>query len=65
MDKKTLFLMYLKDRKERCLNPDDTRTYCRLVTAIGITLAIQQELDTVYADVEDTLALTDRGTKSK
>lgn len=46
---------WLKDRKDRRLNLDDIRTYCRMVTAIGITLAIQQELDTVYADVEDTL----------
>ncbi len=44
---------WLKDRKERRLDLDDIRTYCRMVTAIGITLAIQQELDMVYADVED------------
>ena len=47
---------WLKDRKERRLNLDDIRTYCRMVTAIGVTLAIQQELDMVYADIEDTLA---------
>ena len=46
---------WLKDRKERRLNLDDIRTYCRMVTAIGLTLAIQQELDTVYADVENNL----------
>ena len=43
---------WLKDRKERRLNLDDIRTYCRMITAIGQTLAIQQELDMVYADVE-------------
>ena len=32
---------------------DDIRTYCRMVTAIGITLAIQQELDRAYADMEN------------
>ena len=44
---------WLKDRKERRLGLGDIRTYCRMVTAIGITLMIQQELDTVYAGVED------------
>ena len=44
---------WLKDRKERGLKLDDIRTYCRLVTAIGITLTIQRELDMVYAYVED------------
>ena len=43
---------WLKDRKERRLNLDDIRTYCRMVTAIGLTLTIQQELDMVYADAE-------------
>ena len=46
---------WLKDRKERPLEIDDIRTYCRMVTAIGITLTIRQELDTVYADVENNL----------
>ena len=31
---------WLKDRKERCLELDDIRTYCRMVPAIGITLAV-------------------------
>ena len=44
---------WLKDRKERRLDLDDIRTYCRMVTAIGITLAIQQELDRAYADMEN------------
>ena len=43
---------WLKDRKERRLNLDDIRTYCRMVTAIELTLTIQQELDMVYAGVE-------------
>ncbi len=46
---------WLKDRKERRLELDDIRTYCRMVTAIGITIGIQQELDTVYPDVEQNL----------
>ena len=46
---------WLKDRKKRRLELDDIRTYCRLVTAIEITLGIQQELDIVYPDVEQNL----------
>ena len=42
---------WLKDRKKRRLNLDDIRTYCRMVTAIGLTLDIQQELDIVYSGV--------------
>ena len=43
---------WLKDRKERRLSLDDIRTYCRMVTAIGLTLTVQQELDLVYAGAE-------------
>ncbi len=46
---------WLKDRKDRHLELDDIRNYCRMVTAIGITLEIQQELDIVYPDVEQNL----------
>ncbi len=49
---------WLKDRKERHLALDDIRTYCRMVTALGLTLALQQKLDVVYADVEDNSVLT-------
>ena len=46
---------WLKDRKKRRLDLDDIRTYCRMVTAIGITIGIQQELATVYPDVEQNV----------
>ena len=46
---------WLKDRKDRPLELDDIRTYCRMVTAIGITIGIQQELDIVYPDVEQNI----------
>ena len=46
---------WLKDRKKRHLELDDIRTYCRLVTAIGITVGIQQELDILYPDSEQNL----------
>ena len=44
---------WLKYHKDRRLNLDDICTYCRIVTAIGITLAIQQEIGMVYADAEN------------
>ena len=48
---------WLKDRKERRLDLQDIRTYCQMVTAIGITIGIQQELDIVYPDVEQNLVI--------
>ena len=46
---------WLKDRKDRHLELDDIRNYCRMVTAIGITLEIQQELDILYPNIEQNL----------
>lgn len=46
---------WLKDRKERRLDLDDIRTYCRLVTAIGLTLTIQKRMDSLYWEVEKNL----------
>ena len=45
---------WLKDRKERRLALDDIRTYCRLVTSIGRTLTIQQQIDTLYPEADTT-----------
>ena len=49
---------WLKDRKEHRLKTEDIQTYCRLVTAIGKTIEIQKELDTLYPDVEKDLVST-------
>jgi len=46
---------WLKDRRERRLELDDIRTYCRIVTALGLTIAIQAEIDTLYPDIEKKL----------
>ena len=46
---------WLKDRKERRLKLKDIQTYCRMVTALGKTIEIQKELDTLYPDVEKDL----------
>ena len=44
---------WLKDRKDRRLELDDNRTYCRMVTALGGTLTIQRRVDVLYPDVEE------------
>ena len=43
---------WLKDRRDRRLDLDDIRTYCRMVTAIGVTLRIQEEIDGLYSRTE-------------
>ncbi len=43
---------WLKDRKDRRLDLDDIRTYCRMVTALGRTLTIQKQMDSLYPDTE-------------
>ncbi len=43
---------WLKDRRQRRLELDDIRAYCRIVTALGRTLEIQSRIDALYADVE-------------
>jgi len=43
---------WLKDRQERRLEVDDIRTYCRIVTALKLTLGIQQEINTLYPRAE-------------
>ena len=48
---------WLKDRKDRRLDLDDIRTYCRMVTAIGVTLGVQKEMDNVYPEAEKDLVV--------
>ena len=45
---------WLKDRRERRLELDDIRTYCRIVTAIGHTLTIQHQIDALYPEADST-----------
>ncbi|MFH0872051.1 MAG: type ISP restriction/modification enzyme [bacterium] len=45
---------WLKDRRERRLELDDIRTYCRIVTALQRTIAIQGEIDAIYSTAEAT-----------
>ena len=44
---------YLKDRKDRAM--DDPRHYCRIVTAIAETIALQNQIDEIYDKVEEDL----------
>jgi predicted helicase len=49
---------WLKDRQELLLEVDDIRTYCHIVTALKLTLAIQQEIDALYPLAEtETVAI--------
>ena len=55
---------WLKDRKTRRLALDDVRTYCRLVTAIGVTLGIQGEIDGLYSHAEEDVVVTSWASES-
>ena len=46
---------WLKDRRERRLGVDGIKTYCRIVTALGLTIAVQAELDGLYPGIEESL----------
>jgi len=43
---------WLKDRKGRTLSLEDIKHYCKIVTALGKTIAIQKEIDKLYPQVE-------------
>jgi len=43
---------WLKDRIGRPLELDDIRTYCRIVTALNLTIEIQNEIDALYPEIE-------------
>jgi len=43
---------WLKDRGERRLELEDVRAYCRIVTALARTIALQAEIDALYPAVE-------------
>ncbi|HAJ98843.1 MAG TPA: DNA methyltransferase [Bacteroidales bacterium] len=44
---------YLKDRKGRTM--DDPRHYCRMITALSLTIDIQKQIDAIYPNVEKEL----------
>ncbi len=44
---------WLKDRRDRRLTLDEIRTYCRILTALYRTIALQAEIDAYYAQIEE------------
>jgi len=46
---------WLKDRRQRRLRLDDIKTYCRIVTALGLTIGIQEAIDALYPRIEQRL----------
>jgi hypothetical protein len=44
---------WLKDRKGRKLSLPDIKHYCKIVTALEETIAIQNEIDRLYPKVEE------------
>ena len=44
---------WLKDRRERRLDLDDIRTYCRIVTSLKLTIDIQEEINALYLEIEE------------
>jgi predicted helicase len=52
---------WLKDRKERRLELDDLRAYCRIVTALERTIERQQQIDALYSEAEShTVPMTQK-----
>ena len=45
---------WLKDRRERRLDLDDIRTFCRIVTALQLTIDVQREIDASYSEAENS-----------
>lgn len=43
---------WLKDRRGKSLSVEDTKHYCKVVTALKKTIEIQTKIDSIYADIE-------------
>jgi predicted helicase len=46
---------WLKDRKGRTLTIEEIQTYCKVVTALYQTMRVQNNIDTLYPNIEETL----------
>jgi len=53
---------WLKDRRDRQLNLEEIKTYCRVVTAIQRTIALQEEIDALYSEAEKQVVEIGDGT---
>jgi predicted helicase len=52
---------WIKDRRNRRLTLEEIKTYCRIVTALQKTIALQEEIDALYPEIEkETIKLTGR-----
>lgn len=54
---------WLKDRRERRLELDDIRAYCRIVTALAGTIEIQQRIDALYPAAESRTVVVEEQTQ--
>jgi hypothetical protein len=52
---------WLKDRKERTLSVEEVKTYCRIITALGLTLEVQSAIDERYPGVEESVLAIELG----
>ena len=43
---------WLKDRKDRTLSLEEIKLYCRIVTALKNTIAVQKKIDAIYPSIE-------------
>jgi hypothetical protein len=43
---------WLKDRKGKLLSVEETKHYCKIVTALKKTIEIQTKIDSTYLDIE-------------
>lgn len=46
---------WLKYRKGRKLSLEDIKHFCKVATALKMTIEIQQEIDELYPDVEKSV----------
>ncbi|MDD8019562.1 MAG: N-6 DNA methylase [Acidobacteriota bacterium] len=46
---------WLKDRKGRILSLDEIKKYCQIVTALKITIDVQQQIDDLYPSIEQAV----------
>ncbi len=46
---------WLKDRNGRILSLDEIKKYCQIVTALKITIDVQQQIDDLYPLIEQTI----------
>ncbi|MBN2089794.1 N-6 DNA methylase [candidate division KSB1 bacterium] len=46
---------WLKDRKDKILSLDEIKLYCKIVAALNRTIAMQQEIDSLYTEIEQKI----------